>query len=256
MCRGVILRVILGLWLSLGLAGAQTLRVFAASSLTDAFTDVVGAFEAEHPGSEVALNFAGSALLAAQLEQGAPADVFASADEATLERLVAGGLVDADSAEVFARNELALLTTTTSPIKTLADLREPHLLVLAAPAVPAGRYALELLNRLAERYGPEYPQAVLANVVSLEANVRQVAAKIALGEADAAIVYTTDAQALIGAAPVRTVPIPAADNVAALYPVGVLATSSEPALARSFTAYLLSEQGQAVLARYGFASPP
>ena len=232
-------------------AYAQELReltVFAASSLTESFEEVAAAFEAEHD-AEVILNFAGSSTLSTQVVQGAPADVFASADETQMEVVAEAGLL-ADEAQTFTQNRLVVITPENSPVETLSDLSQPGiLLVLAGPNVPAGRYALSVLERLNEVYGADFAERVLANLVSEETNVRQVAAKVQLGEADAALVYATDAAVLRG---VRVLEIPAAHNVTARYPIAVLADSRQLDLAQTFVNFVQGARGQAILAERGF----
>ena len=222
--------------------------MFAASSLTEAFGEVATAFEAEH-GVDVVLNFAGSSTLSTQLVQGAPADVFASADEAQMDTVADAGLLRGGS-QTFAQNRLVVITPEDSPTKTLQDLAEPGtLLVLAGPNVPAGRYALEVLENLNEVYGADFSGRVLANLVSEETNVRQVAAKVGLGEADAALVYATDAAVLRG---VEVLEIPAAHNVTARYPIAVLEDSRQPELAAAFTQFVQTS-GQEILSERGFS---
>lgn len=228
---------------------AQELVVFAASSLTESFEEVAAAFEAEHEDVEVILNFAGSSTLSTQIVQGAPADIFASADEAQMQIVADAGLL-AGETQTFAQNRLVVITPEGSPVETLSDLsRAGILLVLAGPNVPAGQYALEVLGRLNEVYGADFSERVLANLVSEETNVRQVAAKVQLGEADAALVYATDAAVLRG---ITIIEIPEAYNVTARYPIAVLADSREPELARTFVEFTQSARGQEILAERGF----
>ena len=226
----------------------QEVVVFAASSLTESFEEVAAAFEAAHEGANVVLNFAGSSTLSTQIVQGAPADVFASADEAQMGVVAEADLLAGDT-QTFAQNRLVIVTPKDSDIETPLDLAEPGvLLVLAGPNVPAGRYALEVLEGLDEVYGADYSERVLANLVSEETNVRQVAAKVQLGEADAALVYATDAAVLTG---VRVLEIPEAYNVVARYPIAVLRDSQNPELAQSFVAFIQGA-GQEILAERGF----
>lgn len=233
-------------------SSAQTVRVFAAASLTESFQELAAAFEDTTPGSEVLVNLAGSSTLATQIVQGAPADVFASADSRQMRRVAEDGLLVGE-AVTFARNRLVVITPADSEVSTLEDLtRDGLFLVLASSEVPAGNYAREVLVRLNALYGEDYAEQVLANLVSSEPNVRQVAAKVALGEADAAFVYATDAAILED---VRVIEIPAEVNVEARYPLAVIEGRSERGVAEQFVAFVLSEPGQTILRRYGFLSP-
>lgn len=233
---------------------AQTVTVFAAASLTSAFEQIALDFEAACPGVDVVFNFAGSATLAAQLAEGAPADVFASADERQMAAAADSGRITALPA-IFAHNRLAIITPADNPagISTFRDLAAPGLrLVLAAPGVPVRAYTDEMLARVASnrQIGPAFSEAVLANVVSEEDNVRQVAVKVQLGEADAGVVYTSDA--VLEPALVQVIAIPRMINPRASYPIAPLADSAQPALAADFIAAVLSAEGQAVLAGFGF----
>lgn len=230
------------------------LVVFAASSLQGPFQQLGESFRSRHPSVTVAVNYAGSAQLVAQLEQGAPADVVAFADLDNMRRAQAAGLIRGEPV-VFARNRLALVVPASNPagIARLADLARTGVKVIVAHEnVPAGKYARTLLTHASQRpdYGPDFAQRVLANVVSQEVNVKQVLAKVALGEADVGIVYVTDVEA---AGPsVRAVEIPDELNVIACYPIAVAAASQQPALAAEFIAFVRSETGQQLLAHYGF----
>lgn len=227
--------------------------VFAASSLTDAFNELGAAFEAEHPGVEVVLNFAGSSQLAAQLVEGVPADVFAPANDKQMQTAVTAKRIAPTAPVTFATNRLTILTPADNPtqISALEDLRRPGIqLVLAAPGVPVRQYTDEIVSAL----GPEFAAGFYANLVSEEENVRQVAAKIALGEADAGIVYTSDVTPDL-ANRVQQIAIPEAQNVVAVYPIAPLADAPQPELAQQFVQFVLGETGQAILARWGFASP-
>jgi molybdate transport system substrate-binding protein len=231
------------------LAAAQ-LTVFAASSLRDAFQDLGRSFEQQHPGTSVSFNFAGSQELRTQVEHGARADVLASADPRTLRALVDAGL--ALQPQVFARNEPVIVVPAGNPagIHSLADLPRARRLVVGAPEVPIGEYTVRILEAASRRYGPAFGAAVEARIASRELNVRQVLAKVALGEADAAIVYRTDALASRGAAEVISIPLEL--NVVAEYPIAVLRDAPTPGLARAFVELVLSSAGQAALARHGF----
>lgn len=239
----------LGVALGSTAASAQELTVFAASSLTEAFEELAAVFERQHESANVRLNFGGSSTLATQISQGAPADVFASADEAQMQLVVSEGLT-ASEPQVFTGNRLALITTRDSDVTSLEQLAEPGvLLVLAAPDVPVGTYAREALEKMNGTYGADFSSRVLDNLVSEESNGRQVALKVELGEADAAIVYATDAAV---ADDVNVLNIPDNLNVAAIYSIGTLSESTQPELAQAFVELTLSKKGQAILTGRGF----
>lgn len=240
-------------------AGAQdepvTLTVYAAASLTDAFEDIGEAFQAEYPQVTIVFNFGSSSDLAAQLAEGAPGDVFASANRRQLTVAREAGRITGASF-VFARNRLVVALPADNPadIQTLSDLANPGVrLVIAAPDVPVRDYTDTMLARMAEdaAYGPDFSEAVLANVVSEEGNVRQVSAKVALGEADAGIVYASDITADIRDQ-VITLDVPDAFNTLATYPIGITDDTAQREWARLFVDYVLSEVGQAALADAGF----
>jgi molybdate transport system substrate-binding protein len=232
---------------SLGLA--QTLNVFSASSLTEGFEEIAAAFESQNPGVDITFNFAGSSTLATQITQGAPGDVFASADVAQMQVVADAGLVTGEPI-IFTRNRLVVITPEDSDIMTLEDLAGPGvLLVLAEEDVPVGKYSREALEKMNATFGAEFSTNVLANLVSEEPNVRQVATKVELGEADAAIVYVTDAALLDN---VRSIEIPDEYNVIATYPIAVVSSSTRAELAQSFVDFVLSPEGQGVLNKYGF----
>jgi molybdate transport system substrate-binding protein len=230
----------------------QTVTVFAAASLTDAFTEMASAFEAAYPGSSVTLNFAGSNTLRSQIEEGAPADVFASANLKEMNTLVEKGLVDSQAQKTFLTNRLVVLLPEGNPaqVQELSDLARPGLkLVLAAEEVPAGRYARQMLEKLDALYGSGYLQAALNNVVSNEDTVKKVVAKVQLGEADAGIVYTSDA---VAAPSLPTLEIPPTYNVIAEYPIASPKQAPNPELAAQFIKFVLSPDGQAILKKWGF----
>lgn len=240
-------------------AAPRTLTVFAAASLSEAFTELGGIVERAHPGLTVRFNFAGSQQLVAQLEHGAEADVFAAADERWMRRAVELGLVDGRPT-IFARNRMVVLLPASNPgrIAQLRDLARPGLkLVLAAEAVPAGRYARVQLERLESVPGMPagFARAALANVVSNEENVRAVVGRVQLGEADAGLAYRSDVTPHV-APHVRVLEIPDEWGVVAAYPVAVLAGSSHRADARAFVDTLLGPTGRRVLERHGLLAPP
>jgi molybdate transport system substrate-binding protein len=231
------------------------LTVFAAASLKDAFTDLAQVLARRQPAISVRFNFAGSQQLALQLQQGARADVFASADQRWMEAVRDSGLV-AGTPRVFARNRLVVVTPAANPgrVDRLEDLARRGLkLVLAAEAVPVGKYSREALSRLAGApgFGADYPARVLRNVVSQEENVKAVVAKVQLGEADAGIVYVSDV-ARPSRRAVRVLEIPDQYNVVATYRIAVLRTAGQKVGAGAFVALLVAPEGQALLARHGF----
>jgi molybdate transport system substrate-binding protein len=238
-------------------AGPTTLNVFAAASLTEAFRDLGRVLETQHAGLAVRFNFAGSPQLALQIEQGAPADVFASADRRWMDEVRHKGEVEGD-APIFARNRLVVIVPRTNParIKALPDLvRRGTKIVIAAEAVPAGKYSREALQKLASAKGyPErYDRRVLANVVSQEENVKSVVSKIQLGEADAGFVYRSDVTAAV-ARYVTVIDIPDRSNVLAEYPIAVLKSAPNAEAAQMFVALVRSEDGQRVLQQHGLIS--
>jgi len=234
--------------------GGGDLTVFAAASLTDAFEAIAADLEAANPGLAITFNFGGSQALVTQLAQGAAADVFASANPEQMEAAAANGSI-AGEPVVFARNRLAIVVPAANPaaIADPADLADEGVkLVLASADVPAGRYAREAICAMGAdptAYAEGFAERVVANVVSEEEDVRDVLTKVELGEADAGIVYVTDAR--IAGDAVIGVEIPAAVNSTAAYPVAAVAGGDE-ALAEAFIAHLLSPAGQGVLAGFGF----
>lgn len=248
----VLLALFLGGFVSSAAQSEETLRVFAAASLTEAFQEIGTSFESAHPDVTVEFNFAGSQVLRTQIEQGAEADVFASADRVHAESLQDQDLLGETS--IFARNLLVLVTPADDALVTsLMDVARPGTKVLvAAPTVPVGRYTTQVLRKLAGSglYGDDYQTRVQANVVSQEANVRAVLAKIALGEADAGFVYATDVRT--AADRVAVISIPDRLNIVAEYPIGVVSDSRAPDLARQFIAFVTSVEGQKTLNKHGF----
>jgi len=233
----------------------RTLNVFAAASLIDAFTEIGKNFEAANPGVTVAFNFAGSQALRTQIEEGAPADVFASANAKEMDTLVSGSHVDAAAPTPFLKNKLVVILPADNPagIEDLEGLAAFGVkLVLAAENVPVGNYARQSLDLMNGQFGTGFKDEVLANVVSNEDNVKQIVTKVQLGEADAGIVYTSDA---VAAPELQTIEISDELNVIATYPIAPLVNSENADLAQSFVNYVLSAEGQAVLAKWGFAAP-
>jgi len=236
---------------------AQTLTVFAASSLTDALKELGAQFEAQHPGARVVFNFAGSQQLRQQLEQGATADVFASANAREMDAAIQSGLVTANAPQVFVKNRLAVIVPrdNRAGVTTLSDLARPGLkIVLAAPGVPVGSYTLNALAKMSLAYDATFSSTVLSNVVSYEDNVKQVVAKVQLGEADAGIVYTSDVTPAT-ANQLSTIDIPDEFNVVAAYPFAQLKAASQSALGADFVQFVLSAAGQSILKKWGFSIP-
>jgi molybdate transport system substrate-binding protein len=220
------------------------LTVFAAASLTGAFGEIGKAFSQANPGATVTNSFDASSALAQQITQGAPADVFASADTTNMDKLKADGFTTSTS-QVFARNKLEIVVAPGNPkgITTLADLAKSGVIYITeAPSVPAGKYALQALKMAGVTVTPK----------SLETDVKSVVSKIELGEADAGIVYSTDVTA--AGTKVAGVPIPDADNVIAQYPIAAVKATTNSAAANAFIAYVLSPAGQAKLQSFGFLS--
>jgi len=244
--RTRVLAAFLGLAVAAATAArAETVTVFAAASLTEAFRTIGKDFETAHPGTKVEFNFAGSSTLARQIIEGAPADVFASADEENMKKVVDAGDV-AGTPQPFVGNRLAIIAPRGNPkhVKALADLARPGMTVsLAAPAVPVGHYAVEAFGRA----GVPVPSA------SNEADVKAVVTRVSMGEADAGVVYVTDAAA--GGDKVETIAIPDAHNVTARYPIAMLAHAPNAAGAKAFVASVLSPPGRSVLTRAGFLAP-
>jgi molybdate transport system substrate-binding protein len=239
-----------------GSAAPVELTVFGAASLQGVLEEAKAAYEAAHAGTMVVLSTDSSAALETQIEQGAPADVFLSADTTNPQKLVDAGLADGD-ALVFAGNELTVIVPSGNPagVAGPADLAKPGLKVIAAgDDVPITRYATQLVDNLAKEtgYPSDFAAAYAGNVVSREDNVKAVVTKVELGEGDAGIVYGTDATA---SGKVETVPIPAGANVQASYAGVVVRASERLEAAHAFLDWLLGTDGQAILATFGFLPP-
>jgi molybdate transport system substrate-binding protein len=230
-------------------AFAADVVVSAAASLSNAFGDIGKAYEAKHPSDKVVLNFAASDVLLKQIEQGAPADVFASADEVTMDKASASKMIDASTRKDFAANTLVLIvganakTPRTLRDLTLADYQ--HIAIGNPDSVPAGRYAKEALDS-AKLWNKLQPQIVPAQ------NVRQALDYVARGEAQAGFVYATDAQTQRDKVQVAMT-VPTATPVR--YPIAVTSKSQHADLAKDFVAFIVSPDGEAVLKKYGFSAP-
>ena len=231
--------------------------VFAASSLTDAFQDIATAFQQANPNARLSFNFGASSQLATQLGQGASADVFASADITQMDNAKKAGAI-AGQDQILARNRLVLITPKDNParINSISDLATPGLkMVTAQPSVPIGQYTTQMLDRAAAdpAYSADFRVKVEKNIVSREDNVRQVVAKVQLGEADAAVVYSTDATLQVRDQ-LLIIQVPDALQTLATYPIAV-ARGKNAAGAEAFVAYALGSHGQGSLARWGFLPP-
>ena len=260
--QGRVATVLLGMmwWTGLGVhAGATASQpsgevvVMAAASLTAAFTDVARGIREVYPRLRIVYNFAGSQALRTQLEQGAAADVFASADDAQMQRALDSGLIDG-SARVFVRNTLLIIVPRDNPSRTASfeDLAKPGLkLTLAGSQVPVGRYSREILQAAQADHGTDFSVRVLRNLVSEETSVKQVLVKVQLGEADAGIVYASDVSEKV-LQDVNTVAIPSAYNRLANYPIAATRAARNPSGAVAFIRFLLSPPGQTILKAHGF----
>ncbi|MGZ3608722.1 MAG: molybdate ABC transporter substrate-binding protein [Ktedonobacteraceae bacterium] len=228
-----------------------TLNVFGAASLTAAFGEIKTQYEAANPNVTVTYNFAGSNTLATQITQGAPADVFASADTNNMEKV--SSLVN--TPQTFARNNVVVIVPANNPgnIKTLHGLANKGVkIAVAGPSVPVGNYTLEVLSKMGQssEYGPAYESAVKANFVTQETSVSGVIQKVQLGEVDAGYVYVSDA--FSAGDKVKSIDIPDQYNVVATYPIATAKASTHPTQAEAFVQYVLSADGQAILAKYHF----
>ncbi len=224
-----------------------TITVSAAASLTEAFTKMGADFQTANPGTTVTMNFGASSALVQQIQGGAPADVFASADGTNMQKLVSGDEVTAEPT-VFAANELTIVVKKGNPknVKSLADLTDLDVVSLCADAVPCGKYAQQALAGAGVTIPPEK--------ITKGADVKATLAAVSTGDADAAIVYTTDAKA--AGATVQAVRVPAWLNVYAIYPIAPIAASENQDLAKAWVDYTASPAGQKTLQSFGFLPPP
>jgi molybdate transport system substrate-binding protein len=220
------------------------LTVLAAASLTDSFNELGRNFQAAHPGTKVTFSYDASSTLATQADSGAPADLFASADQSNMKKVTDAG--HAGPPRVFAHNKLAILVKKGNPknVRALSDFDKPGVaFVLCAVEVPCGKYGAQALAKAGVKAQPK----------SLESNVKAVVTKVTTGEVDAGIGYVTDAMA--AAATATGVDIPDRYNVAAEYPMAVLKQSKNQNLAYAFLDFVLGPEAQAILAKYGFSGP-
>lgn len=229
------------------------LMVFAAASLTEAFTEIGKRLELSHPGLKVIYNFAGTPALRTQLEQGAHADVFAPADTAQMEQAKQSGVAQGDS-PVFVKNRLVVIVPKANPAKMseFRDLAKPGLkLDLANAKVPVGNYSRLAISKAKNDYGVDFEKQALANIVSEEDNVKQVVTKVQLGEVDAGIVYVSDVTPKVSKE-VQMIPIPEAYNQVATYPIALTKEVKNTPAAQTFIAFVLSVEGQAILKAHHF----
>lgn len=234
----------------------KELTAFTAASLTGAFGEI-GQIYKNETNISVVFNFDGSQALRTQMENGAYADIFTSANKKQMNAVKADGLMNNSSVIIFTKNKLSLIVPKDNPgkVSNLTDLAKPGLkIVIGTKDVPVGDYAMQIINKLGNdsSYGAEYKTKVLANVVSQETNVNYVVTKVALGEADVGFAYVSDITEDL-ASKVDKVDIPDEYNVIAEYPIGVLNDSNYPTESEKFIALVTSEEGRAILEKYGFA---
>jgi molybdate transport system substrate-binding protein len=226
-------------------AAAGEVVVYAASSLTEAFNEMATAFKVDHPAARVTFNFAGSGDLVTQITEGAPADIFVSADDSNMKKLSDAGEAVGESVSI-AKNTMQIMVEPGNPkaVTGVADLAKPGLIVvLCADTVPCGRSAATVLSNAAVTLTP----------ASLEDKVKGIVTKVTAGEADAGIVYVTDVLAAGEAA--AGVEIPSDINVINNYPMVLTKASPNPTAAQAFIDFVASDAGQAILAKYGFLAP-
>lgn len=235
------------------------LTVFAAASLSSAFNQTKAQFETQHQEANVVYNFDGSGTLQTQIEQGARPDVFASAATSSMNTLKNEGLMNNSTVVNFAKNKLALIVPKDNPanITSLADLNKTGLkLVVCSNSVPCGKYTVQMLQNLRNTtgYGSDYYNAVIANEKSQEPSATGAVTKIAMGEGDVAVVYASDVQEQYQSR-VRIITIPDNLNVIATYPIGVTVSSKNQVLAKAFVDFVVSPDGQAIMAGSHFLPP-
>jgi molybdate transport system substrate-binding protein len=229
------------------------LIVFAAASLTEPFTEIGKRLEQRNSGLKIVFNFGGSQTLRTQLEQGAYADIFASADAVQMDLARKGDIVQGET-PFFVKNRLVVIVPKENQgnVREFRDLAKPGLkLDLANANVPAGRYSRQAFSKASVDYGANFEQEVLRNLVSEEENVKQIVTKVQLGEVDAGVVYVSDVTLKVRTE-VLTIPIPAAYNQIAAYPIALTKEVKNPDAAKVFISFLFSTDGQAILQTHGF----
>ena len=236
-------------------AASTKLTVFAAASLNQVFPQIAKAFQQSHPGVTFTFNFAGTDALTTQIEQGAPADVFAGASAKFGDELSGKGLID--TPQIFATNRLVVVLPAANPghITSLKDLSKSGTKIVIGDAnVPIGAYTRTVLTNLNATYGSTYSDKVLKNVVSEALDVTSILTTVATGNADAGFVYVTDAMA--AGDHVKTIDIPTSAQPIPTYPIAVVKASKSASVAQQFTSFVLGSQGQALLKAAGFGPPP
>jgi molybdate transport system substrate-binding protein len=233
----------------------KELAIFTAASLTGAFGEIGRMFENE-TNNIVSFNFDGSQVLRTQIENGAYADIFVSANMRQMNALKSAGLMNNSSISIFTNNKLSLIIPKNNPgkIHNLIDLAKPGTkIVIGTKDVPVGDYAMQIINKLGNdsAFGPDYKKQVMANIISQETNVNYVVTKVALGEADVGFAYVSDVTEDL-AAKIDKVEIPDNYNVVAQYPIGILKQSKYPAEAEEFIELVKSDNGMVILNKYGF----
>jgi len=234
----------------------KEITVFTAASLTGAFGEIGGIYENE-TGIHATFNFDGSQALRTQIENGAPADVFASANKKQMNALKSKGMMNNSSIAIFAKNKISLIVPKDNParISNLSDLAKPGIkIVMGTKDVPVGDYALQIIDKLGNdsSYGKDYKEKVLSNVISQETTVNYVVTKVALGEADVGFAYVSDVTEDL-ASKVDKIDIPDEYNIIAEYPMGILQQSKYPTESLDFMKLVMSEEGSAILEKYGFS---
>ena len=206
-------------------------------------------FETEHPKTSIAFNFSGSQVLRLQIEQGAPADIFISANSEHMQALKEAGHVQQE--RLLAHNELVIITPANnqSQVSQLTDLSKAHRIVIGTSQSPIGKYTRQVLHQATKEWGDNFENAVFKKVVSQETNVRLIRAKIALGEADAALVYRTDT---VNSSKIRSIAIPTDLNIKAAYMMAMTTSTSQESLSHAFLNYFKTPKGLALLTRHGF----
>lgn len=235
------------------------LTILAAASLTEAYTDLEKGFESQYTDIDLQFNFAGTSTLIPQIKEGIEADVFVSANEASMIELIDDGYIKEEAAKVFAHNQLVLIVykDTEFEIKAMEDvLQEGVKVVVGEPTLPVGKYTDEMLDKIEAEglYVENYKELFKDHIVSMENSVKAVAVKVEMGEVDVGVVYVTDFTALNNKS-VNRIDIPKACNPIATYELATLSNSKHKEMADKFVEYVLGTEGQEYLLEYGFILP-